>query len=137
MSNYEDLIAEANAWLSESPDAPYHEAVSSNVVGLVARLTDALEAETVPTENEREALIETILDVDTLILDSGNAREQALAIADAILASLPVPTKNEDADAILADVLSRLLAPDASYAERINDTLELLNDVRRVTGERG
>jgi hypothetical protein len=49
-----DLITEVNAWLSESPDDPDTEEVSVNVVGLIARLRDALQAVTVPTENERE-----------------------------------------------------------------------------------
>ena len=41
-------------------------------------------------------------------------------------------TRIGDDNAILADVLSRLLNPGASYPERINDVLDLLNDTRRV-----
>lgn len=38
----------------------------------------------------------------------------------------------QDNNAILADVISCLVDPVASYAERINSVLEVLNDSRRV-----
>jgi len=79
-----DLIAEARAWRSESPDDPNTEEVSERVTMLIARLADALEsvtaqkeldpfevlrqlrelerqeAVTVPTESERESLEKAI-----------------------------------------------------------------------------
>jgi hypothetical protein len=68
-----------------------------------------------------------------LLVDDGETMlARWLASHDAALQAGAVPTDGEDANAILADVLSRLLNADASYAERINDVLELLNDVRRV-----
>ena len=84
-----DLIAEANARFTKTPECYSDQHIE-------VRLTRALQAVTVPTENEREALIAAIDPLKEIEMDEGD--DATNLIADAVLAvgfSRTVPIDTE------------------------------------------